>query len=199
MASRTDFDVYLKTARGIIKPQSFNGIVYLEQCEDFEIIVVNNSCFKVKSKIYLSGYYIGTLVLMPGMSSPVKKVIEGVDRRFRYCQFNSHEAKVGKLNKESLYSDEITVAFLPQKITLHEKIKKNALHVVADCAVAECDSVDRGGAILGPNKSHQRFTRVENFDTYGKYYFTLIMRTRPTEKLPEIIPLSERYTQKSDV
>ena len=222
MASRADFDLYLKTARGLIKPKSFNGIVYLDQNEDFEIVVVNKSSLKVKAKIYLSGYDIGTLALKPYETIPLKKVVEGVDRRFRYCQFGSYEGMLGKLNRERLYSDEITVVFEPEKIAMAQtpmyesmdrigcassdlgdrfgcaisNFGKKGLKVQTDFSV-ECDTSDGGGAILGPNKSHQTFFPVKDFVTHGKYYFTLIMRTRQNneENIPKIIPLCEMYNK----
>merc|ERR1712055_1284399 len=114
MVSRTDFDLYLNTSRGIIRPASFKGVVYLIQYEDFGIVLVNNSDLKTKSKVYLSGYELGTVVLKPRENLVLKKPVEGVDRKFRYMQFDGYEAVVGKLN--SLYSNEITAIFMPEKM-----------------------------------------------------------------------------------
>ena len=42
MYSRTEYDIYLKTDRGFIKPQKFDGIVWLEENEVF-VIVANKT------------------------------------------------------------------------------------------------------------------------------------------------------------
>ena len=75
-------------------------------------------------------------------------------------------------------------------------LEKKGLKVQTDFSV-ECDTSDGGGAILGPNKSHQTFFPVKDFVTHGKYYFTLIMRTRQNneENIPKIIPLCEMYNK----
>ena len=117
MVSRTDFDLYLKTKRGIIKPQQYNGIVYLQPNEDFEIVCVNKSSLRVKAKYILSGENIGVLALASFQTAKLRKPVEGVDRQFRYCEFGSNDAFDGKLHEQKRHSDEITVVFSPEKIS----------------------------------------------------------------------------------
>ena len=210
MASRTDFDLFLKTTRGLIKPTSFNGVVYLIKNEDFEIVLVNNSNLKVQAKVYLSGYDVGTLVLNPRQKLTLKKPVEGVDRAFRYCPFNSYESVVGKLNKENLYSDEINVVFMPEKLTeqtfpIYTPMDKYAtanskgIRVESDFSGGD-DTVDNGGGvILGPNRTYQTFFRVDDFVTHGKYSFTLVMRTKCEDDFKEILPLCDMYANRFSV
>ena len=55
-----------------------------------------------------------------------------------------------------------------------------------------CDTIsDRGGAVLGPIRSNQKFVKVPDFETSGKFYFTIVMRTSHMSKpLPRILPIS---------
>ena len=205
MVSRTDFDLYLNTSRGIIRPASFKGIVYLIPNEDFGIVLVNNSDLKTKSKVYLSGYELGTVVLKPRENLVLKKPVEGVDRKFRYMQFDGYEAVHGKLN--SLYSNEITAIFMP------EKMSKQSHPIYASTpspfggipdtsdSMRGYDTVDNpsGCGVLGPIKSFQKFFRVTDFETCGKYSFTLVMETKCEDDYPEILPLCNMYTNKFNV
>ena len=200
MISRTQFDLYLKTSRGLIKPSSFNGVVYLLHNENFEIVLSNNTWIKVKAKIILCGHDIGTLVLKPKEIIPLKKVVEGIDRCFRYCEFDSYEGMLGKLDKDSLYSDEITVVYMPQKEIIVDRSvcgtpKFCGIRVETDFSPAHdmLDGCVAGGAVLGPTKTHQRFYRVDDFPTEGEYRFTIVMRSRQhvEDVSPMILPLSE--------
>ena len=201
MISRTQFDLYLKTPRGLIKPRSFNGVVYLLHNENFEIILSNNTCVKVKAKIILCGHDIGTLVLNTKEIIPLKKVVEGIDRCFRYCQFDSYEGMLGKLDKDSLHSDEITVIYMPQKEVIVNRSmcgtpKSSGLEVESDFSPSHdmLDGCNAGGAVLGPDKTHQRFYRVDDFDTVGEYRFTIVLRSRQSElSRPMILPLGENF------
>ena len=105
MYSRTEYDIYLKTDRGFIKPQKFDGIVWLEENEVFVIVLVNNSILKTKADIYISGHNIATLVLRPLRSSVLTMPIVGPYRRFRYSEFSTCDdcgAKVDKSNNHKL-------------------------------------------------------------------------------------------------
>ena len=114
MVSRADFDLYLITDRGRIAPQSYDGIVKLLPGEDFSIVAQNKSCLKIKAGFYMSGEYIGTLVIPKFERCEIKRPILGIDRRFRYCEFGSSESQQGKLYQNDLHSDEITVIFSPE-------------------------------------------------------------------------------------
>ena len=63
------------------------------------------------------------------------------------------------------------------------------------------DTVDNpsGCGVLGPNKSFQKFFRVNDFETCGKYSFTLVMQTKCEDDYPEILPLCNMYTSKFNV
>ena len=205
MVSRTDFDLYLNTSRGIIRPASFKGIVYLIPNEDFGIVVVNNSDLKTKSKVYLSGYELGTVVLKPRENLVLKKPVEGVDRKFRYMQFDGYEAVVGKLN--SLYSNEITAIFMPEKMSKQSHpiyastpSPFGGIPVTSD-SMRGYDTVDNpsGCGVLGPIKSFQKFFSVTDFETCGEYSFTLVMQTKCEDDYPEILPLCNMYTNKFNV
>ena len=205
MVSRTDFDLYLNTSRGIIRPASFKGVVYLIQNEDFGIVLVNNSDLKTKSKVYLSGYELGTVVLKPRENMVLKKPVEGIDRKFRYTQFGGHEALVGKLNKENLYSNEITAIFMPEKMCkqtrpIFSPSPFGGIPVTSD-SMRGYDTVDNpsGCGVLGSNKSFQKFIRVNDFETCGKYSFTLVMQTKCEDDYPEILPLCNMYTSMFNV
>ena len=205
MVSRTDFDLYLNTSRGIIRPASFKGVVYLIQNEDFGIVLVNNSDLKTKSKVYLSGYELGTVVLNPRENMVLKKPVEGIDRKFRYAQFGGHEALVGKLNKENLYSNEITAIFMPEKMCkqtrpIFSPSPFGGIPVTSD-SMRGYDTVDNpsGCGVLGPNKSFQKFIRVNDFETCGEYSFTLVMQTKCEDDCPEILPLCNMYTNMFNV
>ena len=208
MVSRTDFDLYLNTSRGIIRPASFKGVVYLIQNEDFGIVLVNNSDFKTKSKVYLSGHELGTVVLKPKGNLVLKKTVEGIDRKFRYTQFGRYEAVDGKLNKDHLYSNEITAVFMPEKMCKQTR----SIYVTAppqfggipvtSTTMRGYDTVDNpspGCGVLGPNKSFQKFFSVNDFETCGKYCFTLVMQTKCEDDYPEILPLCNMYTNKFNV
>ena len=84
MVSRTDFDIYLLSDRGKISPQSCDCVVKLIPGENFSIVVSNNSYLKTKAKFYLSGTYIGTLVIPKFERCELKRPIQGVDRCFIY-------------------------------------------------------------------------------------------------------------------
>ena len=208
MVSRTDFDLYLNTSRGIIRPASFKGVVYLIQNEDFGIVLVNNSDLKTKSKVYLSGYELGTVVLKPKGNLVLKKPVEGIDRKFRYTQFGRCEAVDGKLDKDHLYSNEITAVFMPEKmckqtrsIYVSTPSPFGGIPVTSD-SMRGYDTVDNpsgGCGVLGPNKSFQNFFRVNDFETCGKYCFTLVMQTKCEDDYPEILPLCNMYTNKFNV
>ena len=201
MVSRTDFDLYLNTSRGIIRPASFKGVVYLIQNEDFGIVLVNNSDLKTKSKVYLSGYELGTVVLKPRGNLVLKRPVEGIDRKFRYTQFGRYESVVGKLNKENLYSNEITAVFMPEKMCKQTPSPKGGIPVTSD-TMRGYDTVDNpsdGCGVLGPNKSFQKFFSVNDFETCGKYCFTLVMQTKCEDDYPEILPLCNMYTNMFNV
>merc|ERR1712055_1020074 len=200
MVSRTDSDLYLNTSRGIIRPASFKGVVYLIQNEDFGIVLVNNSDLKTKSKVYLSGYELGTVVLKPRENLVLKKPVEGIDRKFRYMQFDGYEAVFGKLNKENLYSNEITAIFMPEKMCKQTPSPFGGIPVTSD-SMRGYDTVDNpsGCGVLGPIKSFQKKFRVNDFETCGKYSFTLVMQTKCEDDYPEILPLCNMYTSKFNV
>ena len=209
MVSRADFDLYLITDRGRIAPQSYDGIVKLLPGEDFSIVAQNKSCLKIKAGFYMSGEYIGTLVIPKFERCEIKRPILGIDRRFRYCEFGSNDSRLGKLYEHNLHSDEITVIFSPEKPSKPSSVgaacadgivggfnSYKGLKIETDYATAggnRYDTLQRGGTVLGPNVSHQKFFEVPNFDTHGEYYFTLILRTKETIRSPKIIPLSDMH------
>ena len=196
MISRTQFDLYLKTPRGLIKPRSFNGVVHLLHNENFEIVLSNNSYVKVKAHVFLCGHDIGTLVLYPKQIMSLKKVVEGIDRCFRYCLFDSYEGFMGELNETDLYSDEISVVYMPERSVI-KRIRSaipGGIRVETDYSPAHDTSdscAPSGSAVLGPNKTYQSFYKVADFITEGEYKFTLVMRTKKYEEdmSPMILPL----------
>ena len=236
--SRTNFNIYLKTGRGELRPKNFHGVLYLPHNEDFGLGLENNSPVRTKAECYVSGENIGTLVLRPGEIVVLNRPISGIDRRFRYAAFDTNLALDGNLNENRRHTDEITVIFSPEKLpSINEKniyatasVDKDHrietdfssspgsnqfenLQVGSACGPipdfcgptsksaslketrginVACDSIsDRGGAVLGPNPSFQEFVKVPDFETSGKFYFTIVMRTSHMSKpLPRILPIS---------
>jgi len=211
MVSRTDFDIYLLSDRGKISPQSCDCVVKLIPGENFSIVVSNNSYLKTKAKFYLSGTYIGTLVIPKFERCELKRPIQGVDRCFIYCEFGTSIAQKAKLNADSPHSDELTVIFYPEYIP--EKKYSDAQTVYASSSASidgssisvpdgfnhynslkvETDYAGAGGGILGSTKTNQKFFETPDFVTRGKYSFTLVLRSLETSRLPSIIPLSDMY------
>ena len=215
MVSRTDFGFYLKTSRGIIKPKKYDCIVNLLPGETFTLITENNSSFKTKAKFILSGENIGTLVIPPHRTSEVKRPLQGIDRQFKYVEFDSNNALTGKLDKNKLHCDEVTVIFSVEKKTysnnsLHDSVRDASVTdgLEFECAhssfkgsdipkprgiCVETDSIgpSRGGVVLGPNMTHQSFSEVADFETIGEFSFTILMRSLDPVKLPSIISLSD--------
>ena len=57
-------------------------------------------------------------------------------------------------------------------------ISKSALFKETRAINVACDSIsDRGCAVLRPNQSYQEFVKVADFETTGKFYFSIMMRT----------------------
>ena len=112
MVSRTDFDICLITDRGRILPQSYDCVVKLFPGENFSIVATNNTNLKTKAKFYLSGTYVGTLVIPKFQKCELKRPIEGVDRCFIYCEFGTSIAEKAKLDPNKPHSDEVTIIFL---------------------------------------------------------------------------------------
>ena len=112
MVSRTDFDVYLITDRGRILPSTYNGVVKLIPGEKFSIVVTNNTNLKTKVKFYLSGTYVGTLVIPKFQKCELKRPIEGVDRCFIYCEFGTSIAEKARLDPNKPHADELTAIFI---------------------------------------------------------------------------------------
>ena len=207
MVSRTDFGFYLKTSRGIIKPKKYDCIVNLLPGETFTLISENNTSFKTKAKFILSGENIGTLVIPPHRTSEVKRPLQGIDRQFKYVEFDSNNALTGKLDKNKLHCDEVTVIFSVEKKTysnnsLHDSVRDASVTdgLEFECAhssfkgiCVETDSIgaSRGGVVLGPNMTHQSFSEVADFETIGEFSFTILMRSLDPVKLPSIISLSD--------
>ena len=207
MISRTDFDIYLITDRGRIQPKSYDCVVKLIPGETFSIVASNNSRLKTKAKFYLSGTYIGTLVIPKFERCELKRPIQGVDRCFIYCEFGTSIAQKAKLNADSPHSDELTVIFYPEYMP--EKKYSDAQTIYAAACVpdgcvpdgfnqykslkVESDYGGAGGGILGSTKTNQKFFETSDFVTRGKYSFTLVLRSLETNRLPSIIPLSDMY------
>ena len=190
MVNRSEFDIYLKTVRGDLKPKSYNGIVYLIHEEDFSIVLENNSFSKVKARITVSGEDIGTLVLQAGQIVEVKRPIEGVDRKFKFAAFGSKISKEGGLNENKLHSDEVTVIFYPN----HEQNNESYTKPPRGISVETDGISNRGGGILGPEQSFQNFFEVRDFKTKGEFYFTIIMRRvsfSQKKTPPSIIPIRD--------
>ena len=112
MVSWTDFDIYLITDRGRILPQSYDCVVKLFPGENFSIVATNNTNLKTKAKFYLSGTYVGTLVIPKFQKCELKRPIEGVDQCFIYCEFGTSIAEKAKLDPNKPHSDEVTIIFL---------------------------------------------------------------------------------------
>ena len=203
MVSRTDFDVYLLTDRGRIQPQSYDCVVKLFPGEDFSIVATNNTNLKAKAKFYLSGTYIGTLVIPKYQRCELKCPIEGVDRCFRYCEFGTSIAEMAKLDPNKPHSDEVTVIFYSEDISKRLYASACAEGYASDVtdgfnsyksAKIETDYGGiRGGGILGPTKTHQKFFEASDFVTCGKYCFSLVLRSIETVRQPKIIPLTDMY------
>ena len=207
MVSRTDFDIYLLSDRGKIFPQSYDCVVKLIPGETFSIVASNNSRLKTKAKFYLSGTYIGTLVIPKFERCELKRPIQGVDRCFIYCEFGTSIAQKAKLNADRPHSDELTVIFYPEYMP--EKKYSDAQTIYAAACVpdgcvpdgfnqykslkVESDYGGAGGGILGSTKTNQKFFETSDFVTRGKYSFTLVLRSLETNRLPSIIPLSDMY------
>ena len=208
MANRSKFRIYLRSSRGDIIPQTFEGEIYLKHNEQFSIVIENNSNLKVKAQCFLSGQNIGVLILNPRSVEVLKRPIIGVDRCFQYCAFGTKNALQGKLCSSDPHSDEITVVIKPQKPMgsqdeLHETETGNhatnknryatantthrSLQAVPDGVVSH-----RGGIVLGQNISHQKFKLAPFFETSGEYYYTLLLRTiKKSLTTNQIIPLCE--------
>ena len=201
MANRSKFRIYLRSNRGDIIPQTFEGEIYLKHNEQFSIVIENNSNLKVKAQCFLSGENIGVLILNPRSVEVVKRPIIGVDRCFQYCAFGIKNALEGKLSSSHPHSDEITVVIRPQKPRdsqdeLHETNKNRyasantthrSLQIETDGNVSH-----RGGIVLGQNISHQKFKLAPFFETRGEYYYTLLLRTiKKSLTTNQIIPLCE--------
>ena len=214
MVSRTDFDIYLLTDRGKIVPQSYDCVVKLIPGENFSIVASNKSHLKTKAKFYLSGTNIGTLVIPKFERCELKRPIRGVDRCFIYCEFGNSIARQAKLNADKPHSDEITVHFYPEYIPEKNYSDAKTVYAAASatiegCSISEPDGINQynslkvetdygssgasGGAILGSAKTNQKFFETSDFVTRGKYSFTLVFRSLETNRLPEIIPLSDMY------
>ena len=57
-------------------------------------------------------------------------------------------------------------------------ISKSALFKETRAINVACDSIsDRGCAVLQPNQSYQEFVKVADFETTGKFNFSIMMRT----------------------
>ena len=148
---------------------------------------------------------LNTLVLRPLRSTVLTMPIVGPYRRFRYSEFSTCDDCGAKLDKRNNHSDEITVAFQP------DDIYSNTLPDSSDIHIFECDSknvinhgikveLDRfrfatshsfgvdehipesGPLLRSRNKRYKKFQRVNNFETCGTHYFTLIMRCISREK-----------------
>jgi len=210
MVSRTDFDIYLITDRGRILPQSYDCVVKLFPGENFSIVATNNTHLKTKAKFYLSGTYVGTLVIPKFQKCELKRPIEGVDRCFIYCEFGNSVAEKAKLDANQPHSDELTVIFYPEYIPERKYSAACATYAAActeGSGITVPDGFNQyksskiesdyggicGGAILGPTKTHQKFFEESDFVTRGKYCFTLVLRSIETVRQPKIIPLSDMY------
>ena len=197
MVSQTDFDVYLISDRERILPTTYNGVVKLIPGEKFSIVVTNNTNLKTKVKFYLSGTYVGTLVIPKFQKCELKRPIEGVDRCFIYCEFGTSIAEKARLDPNKPHADEMTAIFYPEHISESLPCTSN---VSAACAtenfgsykMSKCET-DYGGVILGSTKTHQKFFKTSDFVTCGKYCFTLVLRSVECIREPEIIPLCDMY------
>ena len=213
MVSRTDFDIYLITDRGRILPQSYDCVVKLIPGENFSIVATNNTHLKTKAKFYLSGTYVGTLVIPKFQRCELKRPIEGVDRCFIYCEFGTSVAEKAKLDANKPHSDELTVIFYPEYISERKYSDARATYAAActpESAISVPDGFNQykstkiesdyggmcGGAILGLTKTNQKFFEESDFVTRGKYCFTLVLRSLESVRLPNIIPLSDMYKYK---
>ena len=221
MVSRTDFDVYIITDRGRIHPQSYDCVVKLIPGENFSIVATNNTHLKTKAKFYLSGTYVGTLVIPKFQRCELKRPIDGVDRCFIYCEFGTAVAEKAKLDENKPHSDELTIIFYPEYISERKYSDVRASYAAACTeessvrSMAVPDGLSKavpdgfnqykstkiesdyggmsGGAILGLTKTNQKFFEASDFVTRGKYCFTLVLRSLETNRLPNIIPLSDMY------
>ena len=207
MVSQTDFDIYLITERGRILPQSYDCVVKLLPGKNFSIVAANNTNLKTKAKFYLSGTYVGTLVIPKFQRCELKRPIEGVDRCFIYCEFGTSVAEKAKLDANKPHSDELTVIFYPEYISERKYSDTRATYVAAGSTISMPDGFNQykstkietdyggmcGGAILGLTKTHQKFFEATDFVTRGKYCFTLVLRSIESDRLPNIIPLSDMY------
>ena len=203
MVSRTDFDIYLLTDRGRIQPQSYDCVVKLFPGEDFTIVATNNTNLKAKAKFYLSGTYIGTLVIPKFQTCELKRPIEGVDRCFRYCEFGTSIAEKANLDPNKPHSDEVTVIFYSEYISKRSYASACAEGYVPDVVDGfnsyKSTKIETdyggicGGGILGPTKTHQKFFETNDFVTCGKYCFSLVLRSIEAIRQPKIIPLTDMY------
>ena len=202
MVSWTDFNICLIKDRGRILPQSYDCVVKLFPGENFSIVATNNTNLKTKAKFYLSGTYVGTLVIPKFQKCELKRPIEGVDRCFIYCEFGTSIAEKAKLDPNKPHSDEVTVIFYPEHIP-----SACAKYASAGSGISVPESFNsyksskfetdyggiRGGATLGATKTHQKFFETSDFVTCGKYCFTLVLRSIEAVRQPEIIPLCDMY------
>ena len=151
----------------------------------------------------MSGTYVGTLVIPKFQRCELKRPIEGVDRCFIYCEFGTSIAEKAKLDPNKPHSDEVTVIFYPEYIS--ERSYASACAEGSDISVPDgfnpykTSKIEtdyggiRGGAILGPTKTHQKIFETSFFVTCGKYCFTLVLRSIETVRQPEIIPLCDMF------
>ena len=115
----------------------------------------------------MSGTYVGTLVIPKFQKCELKCPIEGVDRCFIYCEFGTSIDEKAKLDPNKPNSDEVTVIFYPEFISVRTYSAACTTYTSA-CAegsgIIVSDGFNqykvskmetdyggvRGGAILGP-------------------------------------------------
>ena len=130
-----------------------------------------------------------------------------MDRCFIYCEFGTSGAEKAKLDTNKPHSDELTVIFYPEYISERKYSDTRATYAATASTISVSDGFNQykstkietdyggmcGGTILGLKKTHQKFFEAADFVTCGKYCFTLVLRSIESDRLPNIIPLSDMY------
>ena len=195
MVNRTNFGIYLKTERGDLIPQSFDGIVYVKHNEEFAIVIENRSNVKIKAQCFISAENMGTLIIRAGQREVLKRPIIGVDRPFKYSDFFSKTAFHGKLDPHKLHIDEITVIIKPastDETDFSKTVCGNNFGIAgaSNSIKIKCDGQPTGGVVLGSRNTNQKFVLAPYFCTKGEYQFTIVLRSMGLSR-KSVLPLTE--------
>lgn len=198
MVNRTNFGIYLKTERGDLIPQSYDGIVYVKHNEEFGIVIENRSNVRIKAQCFVSGENMGVLIIRAGQREVLKRPIIGLDRPFKYGEFGSETSFHGKLDPHKLHIDEITVIIKPEtkkkdETDFSKPVSSNNFGIAGttESLKIKCDGTPpTGGVVLGSKNTNQKFVLAPYFCTKGEYQFTIVLRSLGLSR-KAVLPLTE--------